>query len=59
MLCAGLSQRLYESLKALRCLARVAEPLQAHEIASAANLPSAQTAKILQLMTWAGFAAFC
>lgn len=55
MLCAGLSQRLNESLKALCCLAMVSEPLQAHQIASAANLPPAQTAKILQLMTWAGF----
>jgi len=29
--------------------------MQAHEIAEAAGLPPAQTAKILQLMTWAGF----
>lgn len=55
MLCAGLSQRLYESLKALCCLASVSGPLQSHQIASAASLPPAQTAKILQLMTWAGF----
>lgn len=55
MLCAGLPQHLYESLKALCCLANARGPLQAHEIASAADLPPAQTAKILQLMTWAGF----
>jgi DNA-binding IscR family transcriptional regulator len=29
--------------------------LQAHEIATATALPPAQTAKILQSMTWAGF----
>jgi Rrf2 family protein len=55
MLCAGLSPRVYESLKTLCCLANAAGPLQAHEIADAASLPPAQTAKILQLMTWAGF----
>jgi|SRR5579859_666242 len=55
MLCADLPRRLYESLKALCCLANAAGPLQAHEIAAAAGLPPAQTAKILQLMTWAGF----
>jgi DNA-binding IscR family transcriptional regulator len=55
MLCAGLPPRIYESLKTLCCLANASEPLQAHEIAYAAGLPPAQTAKILQLMTWAGF----
>jgi DNA-binding IscR family transcriptional regulator len=55
MLCAGLPARIYESLKILCCLATVSDPLQAHEIASATDLPPAQTAKILQLMTWAGF----
>ena len=55
MLCAGLPPRIYASLKTLCCLANAAGPLQAHEIASAAGLPPAQTAKILQLMTWAGF----
>jgi DNA-binding IscR family transcriptional regulator len=55
MLCAGLPPRIYESLKTLCCLANAVGPLQAHEIASAAGLPPAQTAKILQLMTWAGF----
>jgi Rrf2 family protein len=55
MLCAGLPPRIYESLKTLCCLANVSEPLQAQEIAAAAGLPPAQTAKILQLMTWAGF----
>lgn len=55
MLCSDLPPRIYESLKTLCCLAVAKEPLQAHEIASAASLPPAQTAKILQMMTWAGF----
>src|SRR5437660_549073 len=55
MLCAGLPPRIYESLKTLCCLANAAGPVQAHEVAAAASLPPAQTAKILQLMTWAGF----
>ena len=55
MLFAGLPPRIYESLKTLCCLANSAGALQAHEIAAAASLPPAQTAKILQLMTWAGF----
>lgn len=55
MLCSGLPPRIYESLKVLCCLASVSGSLQAHEIASATDLPPAQTAKILQLMTWAGF----
>lgn len=56
MLCSDLPPRIYESLKTLCCLANASGPLQAHEIASAAELPPAQTAKILQQMTWAGFA---
>lgn len=55
MLCTGIPERIYESLKTLCCLAHAAGPLQAHEIATAASLPPAQTAKILQLMSWAGF----
>jgi DNA-binding IscR family transcriptional regulator len=55
MLCSNLPPRIYESLKTLCCLANAVSPLQAHEIAAAAKLPPAQTAKILQMMTWAGF----
>ena len=55
MLCNSLPPRIYESLKTLCCLANASGPLQAHEIAAAAELPPAQTAKILQMMTWAGF----
>jgi len=55
MLCSGLPPHIYESLKTLCCLANASGPVQAHEIALGADLPPAQTAKILQLMTWAGF----
>lgn len=55
MLCSDLPPRIYESLKTLCCLANANTPLQAQEIAARANLPPAQTAKILQLMAWAGF----
>jgi Rrf2 family protein len=55
VLCNSLPPRIYESLKTLCALANSTRPLQAHEIASATGLPPAQTAKILQSMTWAGF----
>ena len=55
MLCASLSPRIYESLKTLCCRANATGPLQAHLVASATGLPPAQTAKVLQLMTWEGF----
>ncbi len=50
-----LPPRPYESLKALCCLATAKKPMRAIEIAALAYLPPAQTAKILQEMTWAGF----
>lgn len=52
---AELPPRIYEALKTLCCLAAARKPLQAHEVAAATHLPSPQTAKILQQMTWAGF----
>ena len=50
-----LPRRAYESLKALCCLASSKKPLRAHEVAAQTSLPPAQTAKILQQLTWAGF----
>jgi len=50
-----LPPRIYESLKTLCCLAKAAGPLPARAIASTTGLPPAQTAKILQMMSWAGF----
>jgi Rrf2 family protein len=52
---AELPSRIYEAIKTLCCLAAVKKPLQAHEVATATNLPPSQTAKILQQMTSAGF----
>jgi Rrf2 family protein len=53
--CADLPPRVHESLKTLCCLAAHAGTLRAHEIACSTGLPAAQTAKVLQWMTWAGF----
>ena len=53
--CADLPPRVHESLKTLCCLAAHAGTLRAHEIARSTGLPAAQTAKVLQWMTWAGF----
>lgn len=55
LFCADLPPRIYESLKTLCCLAAHGGPLRAHEIARSASLPAAQTSKVLQWMTWAGF----
>ena len=52
---AELPPRIYEALKTLCCLAATKKRLQAHEVAATTNLPPSQTAKILQLMTWADF----
>jgi Rrf2 family protein len=57
MPCVEIPARIVESLRTLACLADVSGPLQAQEIASRAGLPPAQTAKILQLLGWAGFVA--
>ena len=50
-----LPNRVRESLMTLLCLAGAKEPMLARDIASHAGLPPAQTAKVLQLLTWAGF----
>ena len=48
--------RVREALQTLCCLAEADRPMLARDIADQADLPAAQTAKILQLLTWAGFA---
>lgn len=55
MFCSELPSRIRESLKTLVCLTRARGSLRAQEIASYAELPPAQTAKILQSLGWAGF----
>jgi Rrf2 family protein len=56
MFCSELPRRTQESLKILVCLAHASGPLQAKEVAARAELPPAQTSKILQSLGWAGFA---
>jgi len=55
MLCSELPPRIHESLEILVCLAHEPGPSHAQEIAGKAELPPAQTAKILQSLAWAGF----
>jgi len=50
-----LPNRVRESLMTLTCLAETRTPMLARDIASHADLPPAQTAKLLQLLTWGGF----
>ena len=50
-----LPPRVHESLKALCCLAAANQPMLARDIALRTALPPAQTAKVLQLLTWGGF----
>ncbi len=52
---AELPNRVRESLMTLLCLADAGEPMLARDIARHADLPPAQTAKLLQLLTWGGF----
>ena len=55
MFCSELPPRIQESLRILVCLAHAPGPLRAREVASKAELPPDQTAKILQSLGWAGF----
>jgi len=51
----ALANQVRESLQTLSCPAETRKTMLARDIASHANLPPAQTAKLLQLLTWAGF----
>lgn len=50
-----LPKRVHYALMALCCLARAGSPVRAHQLAACSGIPSAQAAKILYLLTWAGF----
>ena len=50
-----LPKRVHSSLKILCSLAKAGRPLQAGRIAHLQHIPPARAAKILQLLTWAGF----
>ena len=49
-------KRLQSALKALCCLAQSGGEMQSQEIARHIDVSSAETAKILQLLVWGGFA---
>jgi Rrf2 family protein len=49
-------KRLQSALKALCCLAQSGREMQSQEIARQIDVSSAETAKILQLLVWGGFA---
>src|SRR5262252_1804859 len=51
----GFPKRLQSALKALCCLADAHTAMQAPSIAERIDVPKAETAKILQLLVWAGF----
>lgn len=55
MLCSELPPRIHQSLEVLVCLARDSGPLQTQQISAKTKLLPAQTAKILQSLTWTGF----
>jgi len=49
-------KRLQSALKALCCLAQSGNGMQSQQIAERIHVPTAETAKILQLLVWGGFA---
>ena len=49
-------KRLQSALKALCCLARASKEMRSQEVARRIDVSSAETAKILQLLVWGGFA---
>jgi len=55
MIWSGLPKRVHSALKSLCCLAEAGSPLQAHQVAERIGIPKAETAKVLQLLSWAGF----
>lgn len=51
----ALETRVHQALKCLVCLAESATPRRANELARTTGIPPSETAKILYLLTWAGF----
>jgi len=51
----AVAKRLHYALKALCCLAQARQPVRAQQVARCSRIPPAQAAKILYLLTWAGF----
>ncbi|SRR5713226_6858200 len=55
MLWRGFPKRLQSALKGLCCLARTGGAMRSQEIANRIGVSKAETAKVLQLLAWAGF----
>jgi Rrf2 family protein len=55
MIWSSLPKRVHSALRCLCCLAEAGTSLQAHQIAEHTGIGKAETAKILQLLCWAGF----
>lgn len=55
MALASLPRRVHYALKILCCLAGASAPLRAREVARCTEIPPAQAAKVLYMLTWAGF----
>jgi len=50
-----LPRRVHTLLKILCCPGKAERPIKAHHVARSQDIPPAQAAKLLQLLTWAGF----
>ena len=55
MIFPAIPKRIHSALKALCSLAEASEPLRSNEVAQKIGVPPAETAKVLQLLSWGGF----
>ncbi len=55
MLWTNFPKRLQSALKGLCCLARSGGTMQSQQVANRIGVSKAETAKVLQLLTWGGF----
>lgn len=51
----AIPKRIQSALKALCSLAEASQPLRANQVAKQIGVPPAETAKVLQLLSWGGF----
>ena len=55
MIFPTIPKRIQSALKALCSLAETSAPLRSNEVAHQIGVPPAETAKVLQLLSWGGF----
>lgn len=55
MIFPAIPKRIQSALKALCSLAEAGQPLRANQVAMQIGVPPAETAKVLQLLSWGGF----